>query len=437
MAKEFQLPELGENIEQGVVVSILVKEGESIKEDQAVLELETDKATVEVPSEVTGKIEKILISEGDTISVGQVIFTVTESDSNSEEAAEETVEASASEVSEEKKESPKEKVPAESTEPLEKERQPEPEMKPSKTPDQSAASRVIPASPAVRRFAREIGVDLNQVSGSGPNGRITIDDVKNFSRSGRLDTSAAPAATQPLPDFSSFGEISTEKFNNIRRVTAQHLSRSWAIVARVTNHDEADVTELENLRQKYKARVENAGGKLTMTAIMLKILASALKVFPKFNASIDVAKQEIIFKKYFNIGVAVDTERGLLVPVVKNVDRKNITELSIELKEIADRARKGKIGPDELQGGSITITNLGGIGGTSFTPIVNYPEVAILGLSRSSIKPVFLDGEFQPRLILPLSLSYDHRLIDGAEAARFLRWLAEALENPFLVSLEA
>jgi pyruvate dehydrogenase E2 component (dihydrolipoamide acetyltransferase) len=278
---------------------------------------------------------------------------------------------------------------------------------------------------------------LNQVSGSGPNGRITIDDVKNFSRSGRLDTSAAPAATQPLPDFSSFGEISTEKFNNIRRVTAQHLSRSWAIVARVTNHDEADVTELENLRQKYKARVENAGGKLTMTAIMLKILASALKVFPKFNASIDVAKQEIIFKKYFNIGVAVDTERGLLVPVVKNVDRKNITELSIELKEIADRARKGKIGPDELQGGSITITNLGGIGGTSFTPIVNYPEVAILGLSRSSIKPVFLDGEFQPRLILPLSLSYDHRLIDGAEAARFLLWLAEALENPFLVSLEA
>jgi pyruvate dehydrogenase E2 component (dihydrolipoamide acetyltransferase) len=223
--------------------------------------------------------------------------------------------------------------------------------------------------------------------------------------------------------------------SNVRRKTAEHLSQSWT-APHVTNHDRADITELEKLRKRYGKKAESAGGKLTMTAIALKIVASALKVFPQFNASIDMESREIVLKKYIHIGVAVDTERGLLVPVIRDVDRKNIIDLSVELTQAAERARARKLGLDDMQGGSFTITNLGGIGGTSFTPIVNWPEVAILGISRGHKSPVWTDGQFVPRLMLPLSLSYDHRLIDGADAARFLRWLAEAFENPFLLSLE-
>ena len=224
--------------------------------------------------------------------------------------------------------------------------------------------------------------------------------------------------------------------SGIRVKTAQNMSISWQSVARVTQYDKADITELEEHRKKFGSKVEVAGGKLTVTAILLKVIASALRTFPQFNASIDMTKNEIIYKKYYHIGVAVDTDRGLLVPVIRDVDKKNILQLSVDLSEAGEKARNKKLKLDEMQGGSFTITNLGGIGGTAFSPIVNYPEVAILGVSRSSMEPVYIDGKFEPRLMLPLSFSYDHRLVDGADAARFLRWVADALKDPFLIALE-
>lgn len=442
MAEEFKLPPLGENIEQGDVVSVLVNVGDEIAEGQAVLELETDKATVEVPSEVSGKIKQIYVADGDTVKVGELVLTVVSEVSSrdgEDEVATEAEQRKAAEIEkteessvqgEEVKESPAQ-GDVESAGDVVDFRQ-RGTSKP--TP---GAVRAVAASPAVRRFAREVGVEVSEVSGSGPRGRISIEDVKNFLKTARSQPAAPRAEAAPaLPDFSRFGEISREPFSNVRRATAEHLSTAWANVAHVTNHDSADVTQLEELRKRFSETVEVAGGKLTVTAIALKIAAAALKKFPKFNAAIDVTNQEIIYKNYFNIGVAVDTERGLLVPVVRDVDKKSIVELSVELKEFAEKARSAKISLEELQGGCFTITNLGGIGGTSFTPIVNYPEVAILGLSRSSIQPVFVDGEFEPRRILPLSLSYDHRLIDGADAARFLRWVANAFEEPFLLALE-
>jgi pyruvate dehydrogenase E2 component (dihydrolipoamide acetyltransferase) len=264
-----------------------------------------------------------------------------------------------------------------------------------------------------------------------------MDDVKAHAKKlvSGLGKGARLSATAPLPDFERWGEIEREAMTGVRRKTAEHLSQSWT-APHVTNHDQADITELEKLRKHYQKRVEAAGGKLTMTAIALKIAASALKVFPQFNASVDMESDEIVFKKYIHIGVAVDTERGLLVPVIRNVDQKNIVTLAVELSDVAEKARARKLTLDEMQGGTFTITNLGGIGGTAFTPILNWPEVAILGISRASKVPVWVESAFEPRLMLPLSLSYDHRLIDGADAARFLRWLVEAFENPFLLSLE-
>lgn len=443
MAKEFKLPPLGENIEQGDVVSVLVNVGDEIAEGQAVLELETDKATVEVPSEVSGKIKQIHVADGDTVKVGELILTVvsevSERDGESDVATEaeqpkgaEIEKTEESSVQGEGVEESPTQGDVESAGDVVDFRQPE-TSKPA-----LGAVQAVPASPAVRRFAREVGVEVSEVSGSGPRGRISVEDVKNFLKTARSQPAAPRAGTAPaLPDFSRFGEISREPFSNVRRATAEHLSTAWATVAHVTNHDSADVTRLEELRKRFSETVEVAGGKLTVTAIALKIAAAALRKFPKFNATIDVTNQEIIYKSYFNIGVAVDTERGLLVPVVRDVDKKSIVELSVELKEFAEKARSAKISLEDLQGGCFTITNLGGIGGTSFTPIVNYPEVAILGLSRSSIQPMFVDGEFEPRRILPLSLSYDHRLIDGADAARFLRWVANAFEEPFLLALES
>jgi pyruvate dehydrogenase E2 component (dihydrolipoamide acetyltransferase) len=239
-----------------------------------------------------------------------------------------------------------------------------------------------------------------------------------------------------LPDFSKWGKIERVSMRAVRRKTAQHLRESWNTVPHVTQNDKADITELEQLRARFAPKAEEAGGKMTVTAIALKVCASALKVFPQFNASIDMGKQEIIYKQYINIGVAVDTDRGLLVPVIRDVDKKNIVELAAELTQLSNKARDKKLAPEDMEGGTFTITNLGGIGGTGFSPIVNHPEVAILGLSRSSMEPVWLNNKFEPRLVLPLSLSYDHRLIDGADAARFLRWVAEAFEQPFLLSVQ-
>jgi pyruvate dehydrogenase E2 component (dihydrolipoamide acetyltransferase) len=295
------------------------------------------------------------------------------------------------------------------------------------------------ASPTVRRLAREIGVDVSLVEGSGPSGRISEDDVKAFARAINTDVGEVVSrgrGQEPLPNFERWGQVRSEAMSNVRRKTAEHMALSWETIPHVTQFDKADVTNLEELRRLHGKRVEAQGGKLTITAFILKVLASALKKFPQFNASIDMQTQEIFYKEYYNIGVAVDTERGLLVPVIRNVESKNLTEIAVELAQVAERARNRKLGLEDMQGGTFTVTNLGGIGGTAFTPIINAPEVAILGISRGSLEPVFENGEFEPRLMLPLSLSYDHRLIDGADAAHFLRWVVQALEQPFLLFLE-
>ena len=298
----------------------------------------------------------------------------------------------------------------------------------------------VPAAPSVRRLAREIGVDITEVRGTGPGGRITQQDVKDHSRKRAIEGAArgrmaGGVIAVHLPDFTRWGAVERKPMTGIRRKTAEHMQEAWTI-PHVTNHDRADITNLEALRKQFSKQVEVAGGKLTMTAIAVKIVASALKSFPQFAASLDLAKQEIVYKEYVHIGVAADTERGLLVPVIRDADKKNIIQIAVELSQLAERARARKLGMEEMEGSVFTITNLGGIGGTSFTPVINSPEVAILGMSRASWEPVFVDGKFEPRLLLPLSLSYDHRLIDGADAARFLRWLCDAFQQPFLLSLQ-
>jgi pyruvate dehydrogenase E2 component (dihydrolipoamide acetyltransferase) len=322
-------------------------------------------------------------------------------------------------------------------------------------PERGAAA---PAAPGVRRLAREIGVDINEVQGTGPGGRVGEEDVKEHARrilSGVGTARTTPGApVVPLPDFERWGEVERQPMSNIRRTTAQRLSHAWNTIPHVTQFDKADITAMEELRRRYRDQVRQAGGDLTVTAMLVKVLAVAVKRFPQFNASIDSEAEQIIYKKYVNIGVAVDTDRGLLVPVVRNADEKNLTEIAIEVQQLAQKARDRKLTLEEMSGGGMTISNLGGIGGTYFTPIVNWPEVAILGVSRGIVESVWrpsapreatapgrpdpaggLGGTFEPRQLLPLSLSYDHRVIDGADAMRFLRWVVEAVEQPFLLSL--
>jgi pyruvate dehydrogenase E2 component (dihydrolipoamide acetyltransferase) len=300
-------------------------------------------------------------------------------------------------------------------------------------------SPAAPAGPAVRRLAREIGVDVSEVQGTGLGGRITEDDVKEHARRIVSAGSAAPGAmgerAAPLPDFERWGAVERQPMSNIRRTTAQRLSHAWRTVPHVTQFDQADITAMEELRKKYREQIRQAGGDLTVTTMLVKVLAVAVKKFPQFNASIDPDADQIIYKKYVNIGIAVDTDRGLLVPVVRNADQKNLTQLGIEVHQLAQKARDRKLTLEEMSGGGITISNLGGIGGTYFTPIINWPEVAILGVSRGIVQPVWTNDTFEPRQLLPLSLSYDHRVIDGADAMRFLRWVVEAIEQPFLLSL--
>ncbi len=490
MPTEFKLPELGENITAGDVVRVLVAAGDTVAKDQPILELETDKATIEVPSSVAGIVKEVAVKKGDRVKVGQVVLTVdgaaTAEKPEKPEKAEKS-EAAQRNVAAEKSgaeqpepggdlggldqragepppehgaergaaqrgsgraEQPEAQQP-ESAPPKPKRgevvdisrgaRAPQPSAAPAAQAEPAAAAAsAAPAAPSVRRLARELGVDVTLVAGSGPGGRISIEDVQAYvkqalSGGGGAAPGIGPGA--PLPDFSKWGEVERKPMSNIRRKTAAHLSHAWNAIPHVTQHDKADITALEPLRQKYSAQAETAGGKLTMTAIALKVVAGALRRFPQFNASVDAARQEIVYKQAVHVGVAVDTERGLLVPVVRDADRKGILDLSVELARASEKARAGKLSLEEMQGGAFTITNLGGIGGTSFTPIVNWPEVAILGISRAAYEPVYDGQQFQPRLMLPLSLSYDHRLIDGADAARFLRWVADAFEQPFVLSL--
>ncbi len=433
MATEFKLPSLGENVDAGDVVRILVKVGDTVKADQSVIEMETGKATVEIPTSVGGVIKTIHVKEGSKAKVGQLILTL---EGGSAPAA---------------KPSAPTQTPAAPVAPVpptpKADSQPKPVVPPApqKTaptppaaPALSAAGGSAPAAPSTRQFAREIGVDIGQVPGSGPGGRISENDVKGFARaqSAGLIRSPARAAQPPLPDFARFGEIERQPLNSFRMATAEQMSVCWNTIPHVTLHDKADITELEKLRNESKRKAEAAGAKLTMTAFLVKIAASALKVHPKFNASLDLPKGEMVMKRFFNIGVAVDTERGLVVPVLRDVDRRNVIQAAVELQRLADRAKARKLSPDDLTGGCFTITNLGSIGTSFFTPIVNLPEVAILGVGRAVYEPVLMDGFFQPRLMLPLSLSFDHRIIDGADGARFLRWIIEAIQNPVLLSLE-
>ena len=417
------LPELGEGVDTVDVVAILVSVGDRIEEEQGLIEVETEKASVEVPSTVAGTVTEIHVAVGDVLSENAPIVTL--------DAAKDKADAAPGEIVPEPESAP---VPATKAEPAPiVESAPPP---PSATPRDGKKS--IPAAPTVRRFAREVGVDISTVSGTGPGGRISIDDVKAEANRLLTDTDAGPgsAATIELPDLERFGPVHRESMTKIRKLTAENLSRAWVTVPQVTNHEIADITDLEEFRKAFKERVEAAGGKLSMTALLVKIVATALKAHPVLNAAVDMARQEIVFRYSINIGVAVDTDRGLLVPVIRDADGKNLTEISVELDDLAKRARSKKLKPDEMQGGTFSISNLGGIGGTGFSPIVNWPEVAILGVSRGSIQPQWHEGSFRPRLMMPLSLSYDHRLVDGANAARFLARLKDALEQPMLLVLD-
>lgn len=453
------IPDIGENVAGGDVVRILVNKGDTIKKDQAVLELETDKATIEVPSDQDGTITEIKVKQGDKVKIGQVILTLDGGAVKTEDERPKTKEAEPEAVSPEP-EAPSAKTQDERPKTEEKVvdiasrskaapktdakagakagADPELAAKPDAT-EPSAAGKVG-AAPSVRRMARELGVDIARVHGSGPGGRIGADDVQAHVKAAMEGAGrgggGSLAQASPLPDFAKWGEIERKPMSNIRRKTAEHLSAAWNTIPHVTQHDKADITGVEALRKKHGPSVEKAGGKLTVTAILLKIAAAAIRKYPQFASSAD--GDTIIYKHYTHIGVAVDTEHGLLVPVIRDVDQKSITDLSVEITTVSEKARAKKLGLDDMSGGVFTITNLGGIGGTSFTPIVNYPEVAILGVSRAAMEPVWAgdDGDgFEARLMMPLSLSYDHRVIDGADAARFLRFVCEALENPLLISL--
>ena len=463
MTIELKLPELGENITSGKVVAVLVNVGDTVAVDQSVIEVETDKALIEVPSSVEGKITEIHLKPGDDAEVGGTILVIEES---SEIAAPTLDEENFEEITSGAKErvDPEETRPIPADEPaslfdttgedaaatesapaglsLEPTEAPAPET--SETPAPKSKKEPAPAAPSVRRIAREAGIDISDVPGSGIGGRISAQDVRQFvTAQGGAALPGAPAPAQmnapvQLPDLARWGKIKREPMTGIRRATSVNLTRAWTSVPHVTQCEKADISELDDLRRKFTPKAETAGGKLTITAILIKVIASALKVFPQFNASVDTAAEEIVYKNYIHVGVAVDTENGLLVPVIRDADKKNIIELSVELGEVAERARSRRLAPDDMQGGSITITNLGGFGGTYFTPIVNWPEVAILGVSRARMEPVWAkDAEaFEPRLMLPLMVSYDHRIIDGADGVKFLRWVADALEEPMLMSLE-
>jgi len=466
---EFKVPELGENITTGDVLRVLVNVGDTIAKDQPVLELETDKATIEVPSSVAGVVKDIRVKQGDKVNVGAVILTVDENGVGAPRPAAggtkqpETASAAqtppdnvaggpspavagglqasgASGVDAPRTDQKVVSMPRPGRAESVSSRSAD-VPRPSAAPVRAERGPSAPAAPGVRRLAREIGVEINEVRGTGPDGRISEDDVKEHARrilsgdGAARGTAGAPAI--PLPDFERWGPVERQPMSNIRRTTAQRLSHAWNTIPHVTQFDQADMTATEELRRKYREQVRRAGGDLTVTAMLVKVLAVAVKQFPQFNSSIDPEADQLIFKKYVNIGVAVDTDRGLLVPVVRNADGKNLTQIAVEVQQLAQKARDRKLTLEEMSGGGMTISNLGGIGGTYFSPIVNWPEVAILGVSRGVIQPVWrpASGAFEPRQLLPLSLSYDHRVIDGADAMRFLRWVVEAVEEPFLLSL--
>lgn len=420
--KEITVPDIGD-FDAVDVIEILVGPGDTVAAEDSLITLESDKATMEVPSPVSGTITEILISAGDQVSQGTLVAKI------------EVAEAAAEPESKPEPEPEPEPEPAPAAA---AKAEPKPEPEPAPEPAPAAApsdGKLAHASPSVRRFARELGVPLGEVKGTGRKGRVTREDVQSFVKgalSGGGSASAAPSGGSGIPpipavDFAKFGEIEEVPLSRIKKLSGPHLHRSWLNIPHVTQFDDADITELEAFRQREKAAAEKAGVKLTPLAFLVKAAASALREHPTLNSSLNPDGSALIMKHYINIGVAVDTPNGLVVPVIKDADKKGIYAIAADLGELSVKARDGKLGPGDMQGGTFSISSLGGIGGTAFTPIVNAPEVAILGVSKSSTQPVWDGQAFQPRLMLPLSLSYDHRVIDGAAAARFTTYLSSLL----------
>lgn len=435
MTREFRFPDLGEGVHEGEIVAVLVAVGDTVQEDEPILEIETDKAAVEITSPFAGIVAGIRVEPGDLVNVGDILITF-DGEVESVGSPPETAQVS------------REGVLAE---PLA-----EPDKQVVQEPEPEQLSGRIPASPATRRLARELGVDLYGVTGSGAGGRVTSDDVRGYAQneargagdlslpedrpprqepSTRTSVSLGPSMPAPeLPDFGRWGPVERLPLRSVRRATARHMAVAWSQIPHVSHQDLANITELEALRQKHKDEIAEQGGSLTMTVLVIKATVAALKAHPRFNSSLDSEGGEIILKKYYNIGVAVDTERGLLVPVVRDVDCKSIPELAIELRELVMRTREGKASIEDLQGGTFTITNPGPLGGTGFAAIVNYPEVAILGMARAGWQPVVRgegkDAAIVSRFMLPLALSFDHRVADGADAARFVNTIIESLQDP-------
>lgn len=463
MEKEFRLADPGEGIHEAEIVDILVSEGDQVEEDQLILVIETDKAAVEVPSPMAGVIKKISVAKGDTVKVGDVlmVFEVEAEETEEEPEKEETEEAEEKETEAEKKESEEEEekkaekvMKTEKGEEKKKEaenkkehREPEEKKEAQKAGKSQEKRKPVPAVPSTRRVARELGVDLYEVEPSGPGGRVTTEDVKAYSEgkekkpeekaekpAGKKERKKPASEAPTLPDFSQWGTVEKIPLRSVRRTIAKRMKLSWSEIPHVTHADMADITELEIFRRKHKTEIEKQGGALTLTIFVIKAAVAALKSHSRFNASLDIDQEEIILKNYYHIGLAVDTDRGLLVPVIRDADRKSITDLAREFPTLADKTRKGEIEPDDMTGGSFTITNVGSLGGTGFTPIINYPQAAILGMAKARLQPVVMGDmenfRVKPRLMLPLVLGFDHRIADGADAARFMGEIVSALENP-------
>ncbi len=420
---EVKVPDIGDFTDIPVI-EILVKAGDTIKKEDSLISLESDKATMEVPSTHAGVVKEIKVKLGDKVSMGAVVLTLEES-------------AGAAAPAQAKAEEPK-PAPAQTPAPARPAEPSPPKAAPALAPSPAhsqGSSQPIPshvhASPSIRAFARELGVDLTKVKGTALKGRITKEDVQNFVK-GELNKPKGAAASggafafpeMPHVDFTKFGEIEKRALSRIKKLSGNNLARNWVMIPHVTQQDEADITEVEAFRVKTNDEIAKSGVKLTMLAFLIKASVAALKKFPEFNASLEPGGENLILKKYYNIGFAADTPNGLVVPVIKNADQKSVIEIAKEMTELSLKAREGKLSPAEMSGGCFSISSLGGIGGTFFTPIINAPEVAILGVSKSSMKPVWNGKEFVPRLILPLSLSYDHRVIDGAAGARFSTYFA-------------
>jgi len=450
MIQVFKLPDLGEGIHEGEVIAVLVAVGDRVHEDQPILEIETDKARVEIPSPVNGMVKEISVKPGDIIQVGSALMAfdaeagsgaMTGADTGPVETGRTAAEPAEPSIAPTAKAEPAREVePARVV-------GPEGIQKREAKPDAPPVPGPVPASPATRRLARELQVDLQQVSGSGPHGLVTAEDVRAFTAarerpaevpapSPAESVSATPAAVTlpPLPDFERWGPVARVPLRSVRRAAARRLALAWSQIPHVCHQDHADITRLEEFRRRHKAEIEALGGKLTLTVVLLKAVIPALKKHPRFNASLNNAVDEIILKHYYHLGVATDTERGLLVPVVRDVDRKSISELSVELEQLSRRTRDGEVTPEDMQGGTFTLTNIGSLGGTGFAPLINYPQVAILGAGRAQLQPVVIGDEnayqIVPRRMLPLVLAFDHRVLDGADAARFLGMVIEVLEDP-------